>query len=1348
MASPHTPRTAQGCHRILLSLSIKYNLDLPTSDKKGTPAQRERTLSEKCVAGLTYLHFNGRAEKVIGLFESRATPMLSEWIHKPNQDRGTLPSIPSASFINGSVFEKSKNISFDQRTQLLRCLHELIDSEIRFLKKNTVTPAKAKAIVNGTPSGSQLRQSGPARATTPPPPRIRSSGHSPSKRKSALYSSEVFKTDSSAPMHGPYPLPSPPSLGDEFDDDDLDGLFLPLITTDVPVETQSSSAQKGKQQKLDRYFKPIRSPPMGNGDPGSSFDNNDPFSTPSRPARQTNVDLFMRVSKPAATQNTSPNADKVDPVDTFSTVATRGLERSSFMEGTSTVATSFQSNVGNLGPKPDAGRYQFDDGASESSTVALLQSEEFQKQLAMDLPPTQVADPIETEVEVFVNKLESFGPFTLSKGGNWPSHIPLRCRYEVARVAQSRGVLIQDILPDYQLPSQDYAAFWEFITRATTRGRISLLEKTKPTVWETAVGNFEDAGSSDMVTLTGELDWCHKSEPGYLKFALKPLRLERGHRFARRFGSDRFMEITFPALVKSPEYLKNKGTVVLQSIATWLATRSHYILGRTWRAFYLEDVKSKNKKDGPRSKVHLFAVDGSDFLKAPSTISPIGEVSHRHTPMSVEALVDWHIPFKYNKRQKDCKLFQRLSLALSRTIPTVVVRPGRIVRRKDAEIVMNDGCALMSASLANEIKSCLGLKDENPSCFQGRIAGAKGIWMVDNADSNGDSWIEISDSQLKIKPHPSKCKIMLDDYQLTFEVVSWSRELRPVNLNVQLLMVLQHGGVQTDRLKELVRRESSAWYADFKNTITNEIVSRGWIQKQGLYDRRKTRRIDDFPTENAEQAILLLDSGFHPLRLAYLKELLTTFLKDYCNRLDSLKIRIPESTYAYCIADPYEVLAEDEVHFGFSKPWESYGYTDLDGVDVLLGRNPAHLPNDIQKRRAVFKKELRHFKDVIVFPTVGKVPLAGMLSGGDYDGDQVWVCWDPELVNTFINTPFEPEKVPEPHEFGLVSCSEKLKEPFDFNEFLTKVFVFNAAPSLLGHCTNEHEKLCYYENGIASPGAIQLSHLLGHLADVRKTGYELRRETWKQLWKQVSSELGPHGLRKPAYKQTQAEDDGRYNMYNIIDCLKFEVVRDATTQILTDFDQFSNSQEQPCKDRDLTAIWDETWLRALSERDNGNSALLEALEKLKAQVTRLSEERPYRNCGKPLSTVISTTADLFQSIKPPEFDHELSHTWRNWNPTWQILVASRVYYFRSESYFPWFAAGPILCEIKARAVGAYRMVTMPVYETFRVNQRAAKRAQEASESSREEIEKMLGDSKELEGDDGEDDFEDWKSFVS
>ena len=116
-----------------------------------------------------------------------------------------------------------------------------------------------------------------------------------------------------------------------------------------------------------------------------------------------------------------------------------------------------------------------------------------------------------------------------------------------------------------------------------------------------------------------------------------------------------------------------------------------------------------------------------------------------------------------------------------------------------------------------------------------------------------------------------------------------------------------------------------------------------------------------------------------------------------------MHIALGRSTNAFMIADPLAVLDEGEIHIGFSGVFRdaksAFSDSMLHNIDVLVARNPAHLPSDIQKVgfptlsctdlslltgtqvRAVFKPELRIYRDVVVFSSKGDVSLASKLSG-------------------------------------------------------------------------------------------------------------------------------------------------------------------------------------------------------------------------------------------------------------------------------------------------------------------------------------------------------------------------------
>ncbi|KAI5308589.1 hypothetical protein KEM55_005343, partial [Ascosphaera atra] len=413
--------------------------------------------------------------------------------------------------------------------------------------------------------------------------------------------------------------------------------------------------------------------------------------------------------------------------------------------------------------------------------------------------------------------------------------MPFRARYEIERIARNARVSVAEVLEKLETSSwDDYDTLWRELR--TVNGKP--LEKTKAGVWNCAVNGFGDSDDDSVVTLTAELHKVTSQNSGIYDLILNPPKFERSHRFSRRFGPDRFLELVVPQMPGAQR----------RAITRWLATTDHYLCGRTWRPFYLENRKATSKGT-LTMKVVAFAVDGDDFIvtqqQSPPEklyVCPPGELSSAHTPMTVDALINWLIPMDKNAHQKDMKLFQRIHLGLSRTTPTAVLRKEEILSVPDMVSstgeVMNDGCAMMSRSLAQHVASFLDLPNgQVPAAFQARIAGAKGMWIVDRNDSRHHEgsrgfWIEINESQLKILPPPCKDDRELDDEQLTFGVVEWAKPLSPAELNRQVLNVLQHGGIRKDHVERMVKREVEAEYEELKAIVKPKktFQTRKWLQ--------------------------------------------------------------------------------------------------------------------------------------------------------------------------------------------------------------------------------------------------------------------------------------------------------------------------------------------------------------------------------------------------------------------------------------------------------------------------------------------------------------------------------------
>ncbi|PLB35770.1 RNA dependent RNA polymerase [Aspergillus candidus] len=999
--------------------------------------------------------------------------------------------------------------------------------------------------------------------------------------------------------------------------------------------------------------------------------------------------------------------------------------------------TSFNSTVTDITAPCFETETQYEDSVADH----MLSQEHM---MSFGSSTVEVPEPRYSRDGEIMAELLANGPFSMghangrfSWGQPFPGTVPLRYRYEVERIGRAWDIPLDQMLAGSSISPKARDQFWDWIKNHDQRHGKPLPEKPHAKAWDAATGSFQTARHSEVVVLSGEMTWCDKSEPGILKLNLRPLKTERTCRFHRRFGSDRFLSVMLPAPSRPPAHLKmpSQPALLRETVALWLTQHAHRCAGRTWKPFFVEEVRSKNKRASsePRFRVDFFAIDGVDFNASNSlsmTLPPVRQKSEHRTLMSLDALLDWHMPREANKNQTNCKLFQRLHLGLSKTFATVTLTPQQVFYLRDIpdHPVMNDGCALMSRALAQRVCDSLGITGSIPSSFQGRIAGAKGLWMVDKHASHvaagpDDIWIQISDSQLKIGPHPREWHGPIDDEKLTFEVVKWSKPLHPVALNTQLLAILEHGGPVRKYIGEITRAGIQSLYRDFEDVFQTDcpLRCRALVQKlrPAAADTSDTRRLDQWASNNTECIIRLTEAGFRPRSFFPLRRRVRNCLREVLDRyVDDLHIQVPLSTYAFCIADPYGVLNEDEVHFGLSTQWTDPAgqFEDnlLDGIDVLVGRLPAHLPSDIQRRRAVWHLQLRHFKDVIVFPTKGSTSLAHMLSGGDYDGDTPWICWDQNIVQHFTNSPLPTEYRAE--HYGLIDHSVSMTKIPTSDEFLQSAFTFNLTMSQLGRCTVEHEIIAY-DKSIDDPAAIELACLLGHLVDGRKAGVQLTEDAWQTYRKTIN----PNGRRAaPAYKDSSRT----YKVTNIIDYLKFVVASKERHHLLTQLEKTLNdSGSRSDRDEDLTRPWRDAKAALKDSKDPHLQAEMDRAERetnvLFGQWARSfgsKDDGSFSN-----SELAWQAAEKARDIPPPgdsdsssKQRHPLLHIWQHRPEIWLEFLASLTYTKHPFSAFVIHAFGEELCRVKAAAagpgVGGSRAVVHDVLGCYRVSRRAVARA--------------------------------------
>ncbi|KAK1756494.1 RNA-dependent RNA polymerase [Echria macrotheca] len=777
----------------------------------------------------------------------------------------------------------------------------------------------------------------------------------------------------------------------------------------------------------------------------------------------------------------------------------------------------------------------------------------------------------------------------------WLQRAPLAVAWEVTRIGLHCQVDLNTIVINYE-PSWNkgveeiWKAFRKYNQTSNKQLFQSFPEKPSAEAWMAAMSTFETKGN--VVVLQATLDWNEARTGPLFHVNLRPLHLDQGCRLTRRFGGDRFFEILLPSPTSSvapPIISKHDGAP--EQVISWLTQQQHSLAGRKWRAFYTKDAGYRKPlrefRLGPeppkavfKDRVHFFAECGNGFQFAPRRVPgqkfvvPVDESIHTRTEFKVSQMLDWLLNIEENGWQPHLKLFSRIQLGLSKTFPVLTFEPEQIYHHENdilspANKVMNDGIGRMSRSVARKIRDALGLSDI-PSAVQARIGSAKGMWLLDVQDTSDDDWIETYPSQRKWVCDPE------DPMMRTLEIRSISSELKSAGLNLQLLPVLEDRAQDKAAMRRAIgmrlTNDLQKQFDGQKEAFNSPLQFRDWLTSN--FNSRAARvasghvpSLGGLPQSKEEIMHLMLNSGFDPRKQKYIQDIAWDLQRQKCEILKTkLNIKVGRSAYVYMVVDFLGVLKEGEIHLGFSNKFraesEDLSFTLLADCDVLVARSPAHFTSDVQKVRAVFKSELHALKDVIVFPARGDIPLADMLSGGDYDGDMAWVCWDPEIVNGFQNAP-----VPEQPDLSRYMIKDKTTfgdlvvhgpGPNDSRakeravyDMITKSFKFAMQPNFLGICTNYKERLCYRNNDVGNYQAVVLSTLVGSLVDQSKQGITFTTKSWELLRRELLG--GNMNPPDPAYKGDTYDPRLPRPPAHIIDYLKFHVAKPAIDRELAAF---------------------------------------------------------------------------------------------------------------------------------------------------------------------------------------------------
>lgn len=229
-------------------------------------------------------------------------------------------------------------------------------------------------------------------------------------------------------------------------------------------------------------------------------------------------------------------------------------------------------------------------------------------------------------------------------------------------------------IPDIHM-LRDYNALWRFLKRLPQLEEKSFPDKCTPKAWTCGLAKWKDDKFEGLV-MSASLKFSPSKTGPLFRIQLKPLTTDRTHRLGRRFGNDRFLEVTLPNLTKTqpPGCTEDDLQMRRKEIIDWIRGLDHEFIGIGWRAFGLKDARSKKinnielkKADDAENtathQVFFFAVDGIGFQRGQTPPNVNDEPTCR-TKFSVEGLLRWLIPFRLegNQKQPYLKLFSRISL--------------------------------------------------------------------------------------------------------------------------------------------------------------------------------------------------------------------------------------------------------------------------------------------------------------------------------------------------------------------------------------------------------------------------------------------------------------------------------------------------------------------------------------------------------------------------------------------------------------------------------------------------------------------------------------------------------------
>jgi RNA-dependent RNA polymerase len=368
--------------------------------------------------------------------------------------------------------------------------------------------------------------------------------------------------------------------------------------------------------------------------------------------------------------------------------------------------------------------------------------------------------------------------------------------------------------------------------------------------------------------------------------------------------------------------------------------------------------------------------------------------------MTCARIRDWMGDFSHIKVVAKCAARLGLCFSTTRGISgKVQIIPIEDVERIDQSGYMRcftDGVGKISKVLAARIADELGLPPSSePSAFQFRMGGCKGLLAV-SLDAKGQ--------QVHIRRSQSKFNAIYNG----LEIIRCS-SFSTASLNRQTITILSSLGVPDEVFNSMLTTQLSDYHSAMTDRTKALDLLRGLVDDNHITLTIVSMILNGFmdTREPFFQTVLHL---WRTWSIKLLKEKAKIIVRDGAFLLgctDETGTLRGHITSSKRFGDPNRLDQLPQIFVQVPDRMKSGSYVVIEGI-CIVGRNPSLHPGDIRIVQAVDVPALHHLRDVVVFSQLGDRDIPSMCSGGDLDGDDFFVIWDPELCPKEWNcTPME-----------------------------------------------------------------------------------------------------------------------------------------------------------------------------------------------------------------------------------------------------------------------------------------------------------------------------------------------------